>query len=117
MAHADMILYNAAQVILKDSTISAILGHLDPKAMEQLREGVRTFDEENAPAGTEYVVDLYIPFTAVVPAGMAENEAEAEVVARDAFVADGLYERCVEAMTDSVFGMSDSEWRVEVGEG
>ena len=44
MAHAEPMLYNALQVMLNDP---AIVAHLDPKALAQAQEAVRTFDEEH----------------------------------------------------------------------
>lgn len=113
MAHSNEILYNAAQVILKDPTLGPLLARVDPQAHAQLSEGVRTFDEENAP-NVEYVVDLYVPFTTVVPG--ADSPEMAARMAQDVFADEELYSRMAALLTDTVFTMSDSEWRTEVGE-
>lgn len=113
MAHADVILYNALKVITEDPVIRTYLERNDPKALLQAKEGIRCFDEENAEPNPEWVVDLYIPFTCV-PEG-AESDVEAEALAIDTFVAEGLYERLLEALEGTVFTRSDSKWRTEVG--
>lgn len=118
MAHADMMLYNVLKVITQDDRLANYLAVNDPKTMAQANAAMSCFEEENAPPEVpEWVVDLYIPFTAVVPAEMADTADEAEAVARDAFIAEDLYQKCVDLMEDTVFGASDSEWRAEVGEG
>lgn len=113
MAHADTILYNALKVITEDRTIRAYLEQHDPMALAQALDGIRTFDEENTP-GREYVVDLYVPFSTMVPAGAAETLDDAAGLAQSLFASEQLYERMVEALDDTVWERSDRPWRTEV---
>jgi hypothetical protein len=114
MAHADMLMHNALMVMVGDQNIAGYLAVNDPKALEQAIEALRTFNEEHAPEPEpQWVVDLYIPFTCV-PEG-AESDTEAEYMARATFVAEGLYEKLLEALEGTVFSRSDSAWRTEVG--
>lgn len=122
MAHADTLLYNAVKVLTEDPATRAFLEAYDPKALAQAREAVRTFDEEHATTVTkEFAVDLFIPFSAVVPveddgADADHLRAEAETLARNTFYAENLYPLLCEALRDTVFGPSDSEWIVNVGD-
>ncbi len=107
-------LYNALKVLLGTEVVANVLRVIDPKALEQAATAVAAYESERATEREpEWVVDLYIPFTCV-PEG-AESDTEAEALARDAFIAEGLYERLLEALEGTVFTRSDSEWRTEVG--
>ena len=90
---------------------------IDPKAIEQADEAIAGFEDTmariEASREPEWVVDLYIPFTCV-PEGATSSE-EAEALARATFAAEGLYDHLLEALGDTVFSRSDSEWRTEVG--
>lgn len=123
MAHADTMLYNAVKVMTENPVIRGYLEAHDPQALRQAREAARTFDEESAPPATkEFVVDLFIPFSAVVPVDVESGQTVedqrliAEQIARGTFYAEDLYPRLVEALKDTVFTSSDSEWRAEVGD-